>query len=709
MTQQNLSIAEYLSAGFSVIPVSENKTPTIQWKPFQTRQMTTKEWTKHFNGAWGLAVVAGYGNVEIIDIDNHFGDASTMLGSMLEMVQDNLPELRSKLVIISTKNGGFHLPYRCPKPEKNQKLASRLKDDKTKDVLIETRGEGGYVVAPPSPGYTNNSGTYLTIPTLTNEERKFLIMTARSFNQCEEDEQKQPEPSELNGIRPGDDYNEKTTIDEILTPHGWKQSGTRGNVQMWTRPGKNGHALSATYNHIPNKLYVWTTASNLQSEKTYSHFQIYAALNHNNDYKTAAKELRKQGYGSNIATATTKDNGKIPKATLIQVLEDYLNATYDFKYNSIKSQTEFKTKEQTDFQILLDRDVHEIWRDLNKQNYKMPKDTIENVINSHFVPAYDPIIDYFNNLPKWDGTERLQQYCNHIKAGQDQQETFLVAMARWATAAVGTAYGDITNHICPVFVGKQRVGKTTAIMLLVPKQLRDYCPADAHINPNDKDSKTMVAESFIINLDELERSTRDEIGHLKSLITTTQVTVRRPYGRRSETLKRRASFIGSVNKTDFLNDVTGNLRFVPIEFIGRELDYTLDVDQFWAEAKQYYKSNEPTHYTLKEYEKIEENAKKFTQAFAEEEILIDTFEPYDATGVPPKDLHKKETSGVMQMLTNTELLSELQKKTTIRLSPVKLGQFLSKHGYEKVAIKYGKSVKRVYLVKKAEMEGNEPF
>ena len=92
------------------------------------------------------------------------------------LIQDNLPELYNNLVIAQTKSGAFYIYYRCTQIKGNIKLANRpttaeereqtykseitsgAKEEDAKNrsindkvrVLIETRGEGGYVIAPPT-------------------------------------------------------------------------------------------------------------------------------------------------------------------------------------------------------------------------------------------------------------------------------------------------------------------------------------------------------------------------------------------------------------------------------------------------------------------------------------------------------------------------------------------------------------------------------
>jgi hypothetical protein len=104
-------------------------------------------------------------------------------------------ELFDKLLITATKSKGYHIIYRTTVSEGNQKLASRYTIDSEKKnehdklrVLIETRGEGGYIIIPPSEGYSfdNPSITFKNIPTFTDQERNAIIAACRSFDETKE-------------------------------------------------------------------------------------------------------------------------------------------------------------------------------------------------------------------------------------------------------------------------------------------------------------------------------------------------------------------------------------------------------------------------------------------------------------------------------------------------------------------------------------------
>jgi hypothetical protein len=105
--------------------------------------------------------------------------------------------------------------------------------------------------------------------------------------------------SESDDSKPGTDFNNKATWDEILIPIGWTKGYTSKGTTVWTRPGKKSAlGYSATTKVETGNLYVFTTSTTFQAEKPYSKFAAYAHLNHGDDFSAAARALRMKGFGS---------------------------------------------------------------------------------------------------------------------------------------------------------------------------------------------------------------------------------------------------------------------------------------------------------------------------------------------------------------------------------------------------------------------------
>jgi hypothetical protein len=97
------------------------------------------------------------------------------------------------------------------------------------------------------------------------------------------------------GDRPGDDFNRRGDVREILTQHGWA-CVRGGENQYWRRPGKT-EGWSATLKG--GCFYVFSAnASPFEPNRAYSPFSVYALLEHNGRFDDAARALRDRGFGT---------------------------------------------------------------------------------------------------------------------------------------------------------------------------------------------------------------------------------------------------------------------------------------------------------------------------------------------------------------------------------------------------------------------------
>lgn len=297
------------AAGLSVIPVRTNgtKKPALDsWKKFQARIAPPEELKRMFRGGVGLAVICGKvsGGLEVLDLE-----AAADWESYSEFVEICAPGLLNRLVHVATPSGGRHLCYRCEAIEGGKKLAERLCAD-DREVLIETRGEGNYVVSVGSPPACHRAnkpyrlvhGDLTNIPTISPDERDILLSCARSFNEIIT-AKREPAPATNGtgyGERPGDDFNARASWSEILEPHGWKLVGRSGDCTLWRRPGKHDGGNSATANYCGSGLlYNFSTnAHPFENLTSYSKFFAFALLNHGGDMSAAARALKQQGYGA---------------------------------------------------------------------------------------------------------------------------------------------------------------------------------------------------------------------------------------------------------------------------------------------------------------------------------------------------------------------------------------------------------------------------
>ena len=274
----------------SCIPVTTEKTPLVKWSKYRDKLPTNEEISRWFRRDNAIAVVAG--SVQCIDFDEKYSPG--IFEKFCKRCKENMVDvLRHGLLCQKTPSGGYHLIFISEPNEKNQKLAVA----ENGNVAIETRASGGYFLISPSKGYQIISGSIDHIPTITIEERDELFSIARSFNCSHKEKQVYDTSIE----KPGDDYDSKADIPELLRLHDW----THVNGNNWRRPNKT-TGISATWNHIPNRLFVFSSSTQFEPNVAYRPWHIYAILKCNGDFRKAAAELSQMGYGSHGPTISTK-------------------------------------------------------------------------------------------------------------------------------------------------------------------------------------------------------------------------------------------------------------------------------------------------------------------------------------------------------------------------------------------------------------------
>lgn len=295
--------------------IKNGKPSLLSWNRYKNeRPMNDPEIDREFEGIEYIGFACGKtsGNLEVVDFDlagifDLWVEVLTAIGGS---------EILSRLTIQNTQREGCkHVLFRCECIEGNQKLA-RYYDQADLDdhgqpkikASIETRGQGGYIVGFPSPGYTMHQGSFATIPTITPEDRELLLRAAKLLDAVADDPKPEPKGAKPNagasGLRPGDDFNAKANWYDILSPSGGRMVLERGDRQFWCRPGKTGRDWSATTGNGYGKDLLKVFTSNwppFEPDGVYSKFSAYALLNYGGDYAAAASALSRQDYGDRPA------------------------------------------------------------------------------------------------------------------------------------------------------------------------------------------------------------------------------------------------------------------------------------------------------------------------------------------------------------------------------------------------------------------------
>ena len=281
--------------GLCILPLrcDGSKSPRIKWGRYHWNEIADYFCPPN---SCGIGILCGErsGGLEVLDFDHP--------QAFPEWAAKIDPALLAVLTIIATPSNGRHIYYRCPTIDRNMVLAR----DVSGDVYIETRGEGGMVVAPGSPlsvhntekPYTLLQGNLYDPPFIIPDERAGLLEQARLLNRYK---QRKPEmvarKIDRKRIRkglPGDWFNEYAEWEQILEPMGWEIEYTAGNVTYWRKPRSTHRKHHATtgFNGIDVLHCFSTNAPPFQEGQSYNKFAAYTLLWHNGDYRKAVKSIQ---------------------------------------------------------------------------------------------------------------------------------------------------------------------------------------------------------------------------------------------------------------------------------------------------------------------------------------------------------------------------------------------------------------------------------
>ena len=151
--------------------------------------------------------------------------------------------------------------------------------------------------------------------------------------------------------------------------------------------------------------------------------------------------------------------------------------------------------------------------------------------------------------------------------------------------------------------------------------------------------------------------------------------MRKAYGQNNENMPRRASFAGSVNTAQFLNDTTGSRRFLCFELENIEYQHQVNINLCYAQAYKLYKDGFRHWFNQEEIKNIDANNEQYQLKSPEEELLLIWFEPSEKQSAD----YFFTTTQIAQVLSSRANLNITE--TTIR----KIGMALKKHGFTRIS------------------------
>ena len=370
------------------------------------------------------------------------------------------------------------------------------------------------------------------------------------------------------------------------------------------------------------------------------------------------------------------------------IVESFLQENYLFRRNVLNGKVEFVKKSAAD-EVVADHDL--AWRPLTEPALKSiiirakredvceggnPKSDIMDLVQSEEVRKYDPIRDYLEHLPQWDGQNHVAHLFGRLPGLSSEQLGFLAVWLRSAVAhwlQMDTLHG---NECVPTLIGAQGCGKTTFLQRLLPQPLRQYYLD--HLNLSNKFDKEMaLTNNLLVNLDELDAIRPSQHSALKQTLSKSKVNGRPIYGCAQEDRPRYASFVATTNNPHPLTDVTGSRRYICLTIPnGQYIDNTgeIDYDQLYAQVLHEIRAlKSPYWFNNNEVARIQELNLEYMEKKDIAEMIDACFrKPKEGENV--KSLNCGEIIGILQR----DYPSVKNDHTT----KIRLGKAMMEMGYE---------------------------
>ncbi|WP_417599811.1 VapE domain-containing protein [Pararhodobacter oceanensis] len=648
-------------AGFPVFPCSDNKRPlTPQGFKNASKDINIVSafWREYPDAMVGLPTGAASG-IFVIDLDVD-PDTREPVGerSLATLRHD---DLLATTPAVSTPSGGRHLYFRhCGLGNSVCKLGPK----------IDTRGDGGYVIA---PGSVSSTGTYH--PTSTD------------FSLCNLPEV--PEEIQLLlGDAPKKEMLQISKEQRARGPSAWANAAIGSEMQRIknSQLGDRNNALNLAAFSIGQiigagaldrdvvhtqlldaarsvglddaEAYA-TIASgmNAGSSKPRTSFNnVTSSARGDEPFKESPIELsQRHGNGTNwcmeVACSALETEAAWAGVLAFDELSG-LNVVLKPIPGTKVPRSSFKAR------VIRDTDFTAAVRWFNRNGYRnASKNVVTDAIS--FVAAQtsiSPVRDYLNAL-KWDGVARIETWLTRYCSTKSSELTSKFGR-RWLISAVARALNPGCKADCMlVFEGPQGAGKSSILKVLAGP---DWF-SDSLIDMRGKDASTALRGKWIIELPELSAMRRSDTELVKAFLSRAEERYRPPYGRTEVIEPRRCVFAGTTNRTDYLTDETGGRRFWPVAVGQVKLDdLQRDRDQLWAEAVFAFEAGE-TWWLEREDEVA---AAEIVMARATEDPMtadvlneieglteVSTREVFQRLGIPLEQRGKAEAMRIARILT----------------------------------------------------------
>ena len=408
------------------------------------------------------------------------------------------------------------------------------------------------------------------------------------------------------------------------------------------------------------------------------------------------------------------------KTATVEEIKSFLDGHMSLRFNEITSRVEYEIPaDNTDahrFMPVNDRIVNSLWSQMSTITRVNIQDMYR-VIESDYVPVFNPFKEYLNSLPQITQTStdnvsdepgsckpivsQQQNLCKSVKSvgvqdkkqsvgendyirelaqtvrvkgGEQEQMLWHLYLKKWLVGMVASWISDdVVNNVILVLIGEQGAYKTTWFNYLLPPPLKQYFYTKTNAKRMSKDDILTLAQYALVCCEELDTMRPAELNQLKAAVTMPSIDERAAYAHYHEHRKHIASFCGTGNNTQFLSDPTGNRRWLPfeVESIVSPRDHPFHYEGIYSQALALYKSGFQYWFTKEEIQELNRHNRQFETPRLEHE-LVDLY------------FRRPTDSELGEFMSVARALQMISNGISQKLSAVNVGRAFSDLGFKRV-------------------------
>lgn len=709
--------------------------PDNRWKDSQgeARSFETMK-GQPWEEANGLALVNGVGRIRAVDFDAVKNEDGSKVDVPFQVVESFCQvlgiEANSYEWIVKTGNG-WHVWFLAD--DMNKKQVDGIEDrdltkadfkpnDSNKGLFdhIELRWKNHFTVVPPSQHseekwyHFKNCDFPSSLPVEVNGDQ--VAAAVRSI--CNTSEKQRDSGHQRPESKPGKQSKQRASP-------GWTVDKVRSALAV----------IPAHNEHIEWKKIVAAVVDAIGAEQAEAVLAEWSPIpSGERQYKDVIKDgLQRVTAGTLVMIAREHGWSEGEDLTLAESVQAFLLESFEFQFNVVKRQLEYRAKDSDSWNLADDK-TFEQWavtfekKRLHKKGVSPDKVRLYSQ-DEAICRNYDPIKDFFDGLPAWDGSDHIEHYASAATLKEESnRSTFILHLKKWLVGTYSCGYfggkGGAKNELFFILQGKQGDGKTFFLRRLTEGELERY-RCENYDATKKEDVYAILSKSFICIDEELESLSRKEASSLKRLLSSEFFEFRSAYARAEVNHIRRVSFCGSVNDQTFLKDQTGNRRFLVHAVNGIDLERlnSVDMRQVWAQVKHLHEEGF-RHWLNKEEQKVlNVTNSEFEVVDTLEEILLRYVRPATSN-----EQHEAlQTMEVLEYITkkhddeNTEGRSSSYEQTPMsyrnavtrlrvdNATANRLGNLLSKNGFAKKSVKRNGESRHCWLVVKKTADTNRAW